>query len=43
MLIKALLMQSDFPTFLRRKLIYGEVEAGQLTTLALGGRLGATQ
>jgi DNA-binding transcriptional LysR family regulator len=36
-LMKSLVMQSDFLTFLPRELIYWEVQAGQLTTLALGG------
>jgi len=36
-LMKSMLMQSDFLTFLPRELIYWELEAGQLTTLALSG------
>ena len=36
-LMKSMLMQSDFLTFLPRELIYWELQAGQLTTLALSG------
>jgi len=36
-LMKSMLMQSDFLTFLPRELIYWELQAGQLTTLALAG------
>jgi DNA-binding transcriptional LysR family regulator len=36
-LMKSMLMQSDFLTFLPRELIYWELEAGQLTTLPLSG------
>ncbi|MDB5803849.1 MAG: hypothetical protein JWN73_1171 [Betaproteobacteria bacterium] len=36
-LMKSMLMQSDYLTFLPRELIYWELEAGQLTTLALSG------
>jgi DNA-binding transcriptional LysR family regulator len=35
--MKSMLMQSDFLTFLPRELIYWELQAGQLTTLALSG------
>lgn len=36
-LMKSMLMQSDFLTFLPRELIYWEVQAGQLVPLNLGG------